>query len=133
MRKASMVLGIIGGAICILYILFLILIVCFSTLAVPFPTGESAWGGGGMNVDTAGWLTQVIPIIALGILLLVGGLGLAGGIIVKKRNVLGGVFMLVASVFGIVTCVSFILLLLGGIFALVKERPSAELLPPQNV
>ena len=43
--------------------------------------------------------------------------------------------MLIASVFGIMTCVSFILLLLGGIFALVKERAPlspVETLTPQK-
>ena len=73
MRTASMVLGIIGGAICILYVLFIILMICFSTLAVPFPNGESPWAGDGINPNTANWLTQVIPIAAIGIWLLLGG------------------------------------------------------------
>ena len=115
MRKASMVLGIIGGSISILYTLFLI----FTTLLI----GSLGPTPGAFRLHlTAGGVILLI----VGLLLLAGGgLGLAGGIIVPKRNVLAGVFMLVSSVFGVMTCVSFILLLLGGIFALVKEQPPA--------
>lgn len=57
-----------------------------------------------------------------------GVLGVVGGILVKKKKILSGVLMLigaVASFFTIWGIIVAILLLLGGIFALVNEPKNA--------
>ena len=133
MKNTSMVLGIIGGGIAILFGLFLML-------------------GGMMYLNTSTWenmynastgmsdaisksqyiqLTTTGGAVFLGFgieSVVAGALGLIGGIIVKKKNVAAGVMMLIAaglSVLVFFNVASMILFILGGIFALKKE--------PQNV
>ncbi len=60
-----------------------------------------------------------------------GVMGLVGGIIVKKKNVLAGVLMIIAAVlslFSFFNIISMVLFILGGVFALMRERQNA--MPP---
>ena len=54
-----------------------------------------------------------------------GILGLVGGLIVKKKNVAAGVMMIIAaalSLICILNIISMVLFILGGIFALMRDR-----------
>lgn len=119
MRTASMILGIVGGAIAILSGIILILFGAY------FADG-SFFGGFDYynNLDffynnfyaimfTAYLMFGIIGIAA-------GGVGLAGGIIVKKKNTVAGVLLIIAAVFTF--SIPFIL---AAIFALVKEKEPA--------
>jgi Protein of unknown function (DUF4064) len=133
MKNASMVLGIIGGAIAIVYGLFLV-------LGGAVFMNTSMWEN---NYNTSKSMSDVVPesqyiqeTTTAGIVFLsfgigsaiAGALGLIGGIIVKKKNVASAVMMIIAgglSFLAFYNVLSMILLILGGIFALMKE--------PQNV
>lgn len=133
MKNTSMVLGIIGGAISIL---FGLLLVQGGTMFMNTSIWENAY-------NTSEALSDVMPesqyinqtttagavFLGFGIgSVVAGALGLIGGIIVKKKNVASGVMMIIAAVlslFAFFNLVSMTLFILGGIFALKKE--------PQNV
>ena len=56
-------------------------------------------------------------------------LGLTGALLVKKNNVLAGVLMLVGCAMALFTFfgfLGFLLMLLGGIFALVKDSSQPQ-------
>ncbi|MDD4096458.1 MAG: DUF4064 domain-containing protein [Oscillospiraceae bacterium] len=132
MRNASMVLGIIGGVICIPEGLFLI---AAGVIFINPEIWQSIYNPG---LTEAG--RQFLPdsrlisfsatlFIIFGVLFFIAAaLGLIGGIIVKKKNVASGVMMIVAAVLSLLAyfnVLSMILFLIGGILALMKE--------PQNV
>ena len=107
MRTASMILGIIGGTLTMLWGLINVLItgVLLSEL---FPTAVTVLLGTVLGILGAG-----VP-------------GLVGGIIVKRKNVAAGVLMIVSaalSIFAYFNFISIILFVLGAIFALIKEQP----------
>lgn len=151
MKKAAMVLGIIGGALTILISLFyIIMFAALGTLTGTdfdyfeysndiFDTSMKTYQevsliNAATPIDQAGAaasMASFICIFIFGFILLGGGLGLAGGILAEKKSVMAGVFMLVASVLSVFYCITFILLLLGGIFALVKSRDTAPPPAPQ--
>ncbi len=116
MKTASMVLGIVGGAIAII-------------TGLLYAFGLSAFLGGffegfarssdSFDFSYLSNLYNTLFIVFGIVCTLSGVLGLIGGIIVKKHNIAAGVMMIVAAVMSI----SFILFLLGGIFALMKEKP----------
>lgn len=64
----------------------------------------------------------VIWVIA-GIVVIGGILGIIGGALVKRNNVLGGILMLVAAFLGSPAVVPFVVFLIGGILALINEKP----------
>ncbi len=168
MRTASLVLGIVGGIIAILYGLILILggsILMSSNLwenaydewsssgnwsgSLDSWDTNGDWGDGGweyhyhvdMPEDVPEWVfTDVIPmgggiVIGGGILAAVAGIvGIIGGSMAKKRNVAAGIMMIVAGALCMVAFfnfVSLVMLVLGGIFALIKEKqkPAAQYPP----
>jgi len=62
-----------------------------------------------------------------------GIMGLVGGIIVKRKNVAAGVLMIIAAVlslFSFFNIVSMVLFILGGVFALMRERQKPVYAPP---
>lgn len=89
--------------------------------------------------DSSGELQDIMPesefiqqnasagtvFLATGICSAVAGiLGLTGGIIVRKKHVAAGVMMIIAAVlslFGFLNVLSMILLILGGVFALIRD------------
>ena len=117
MRTASMVLGIVGGALAILTGIMFILMGAY------FIDGSFFFGGfdyydsldGFYNSFTS---TMFTVYLVLGILTIAAGaLGLTGGIIVKKKNVTAGILLIIGAV------LTFsIPLILAAIFALVKEK-----------
>jgi hypothetical protein len=149
MKTAARVLGIVGGALAI--------IICIWTIAgiaiadgfvnqsniINEAINEAQESIQDQDIPELDSLPSALPnlitgsynlgiglAITFGILGLIGGvLGLIGGILVPKNNVLAGVFMLVGGVLTFSGCITFILLVLGGIFALVKGK---EPLVPAN-
>ena len=118
MKIAGMVLGIIGGMIAIVYAAFLIFGgAMFGTLPVQ----------NGLINESQQFGFRVFT--SLGIAGLIGGVcGIVGGALALKKRVLSGVLMLVGSVLSMVgffNFLSFILLVLGGIFVLIPDKQTA--------
>lgn len=109
MKTASMVLGIVGGALRLIGAFILVLI---ANVMLPALTATSHI----QNTEAFSLIRTIYDFIAIPIGL--GGiLGLIGGLVVKKNNTAGGVLMIIGTVLGL-----DILLLLGGIFAFIQEK-----------
>jgi hypothetical protein len=139
MKTASMVLGIIGGAISIIFGLLLILGgVSFMDDGLWEDVYDYTDGYEKMSLQAAAiqsptgifgtlFLSMGISAVAA------GALGIAGGCIVKKKNIAAGVMMIIAaaiSVFAFFNLITVILFILGGVFALKKEPPAMPPYPP---
>ncbi|MEX1307757.1 MAG: hypothetical protein AB1Z19_04445 [Eubacteriales bacterium] len=133
MRKASMILGILGGAIAILIALIIIGSALFFTAAVPVLMDSEFYGEEYNNYDSIDFNVEksfgfVIAFVTSygGGVLLSGILGLTGGLLVPKHNVLAAVLMLLGSAITLILfyygIIPFLLMLLGGIFALVTDN-----------
>lgn len=140
MRKASMVLGIVGGGLSLLAALLFIIggIVFMATDPSLF---ENLFDNMYMDMDyIAGFIFNMtgniigVVFIVFGVIKAVCGvLGLVGGLSVKNKNVTAGVLMIVAAGLSLLLSggwITMILFTLGGIFALVKEKPPV-VTPPQ--
>lgn len=133
MKKASSVLGIVGGALS----LFMALLCVVGGIVLMAMNSSAIWDfvrrfdvnvpffGNNMfdwSLDIAG-----IAVIIFGLLKAACGvLGLVGGTMVPKNNVTAGVLMIVAAGVSLVITGGFfsmVLFTLGGIFALIKEKP----------
>jgi hypothetical protein len=58
-----------------------------------------------------------------------GGLGIAGGVMVRKKNIASGVLFLVAAAASYFNFPSLVCFILAGIFAFVKEKPKPIFYP----
>jgi len=121
-----MVLGIIGGVLCILLGLFLLFTgVIFINPEIWQNIYKTTEAGRQFLPDSRLISFSATLFIIFGVLsFIAAALGLIGGIIVKKKNVASGVMMIVAAVLSILAyfnVVSMILFLIGGILALMKE------------
>ena len=144
MKKAGMVLGIIGGAISILICIMMLFGLTIGGMALQKEgVVDQAINEAQRQLDEQGFENRVEigPFsnvignfigfgfgiaIFFGIIGLAGGvLSLIGGIRIEKNNVLSGIFMCVAAVLTIWLFIPFVLSLLGGIFALVQTKPQA--------
>ncbi len=159
MRKASMVLGIVGGTIGLLFAVLLI----FGGLAYinlaphnitlyPHDVPNSwdvltdndfdVFAFDGLNdfFDDFYYETLITDRAVMGTVFMVlgvctaiaGVLGLVGGLIVKKKNVAAGVLMIIAAVLSFFNIISMVLFVLGGVFALMRDRSKQQqgYLPP---
>lgn len=135
MRKASHVLGLVGGCLALvcacLYVLggifllagggnFINEIIHMTRGFANVPRFPFDWLGGSLVGFGA------VIIIFLGIMHVASGiLGVVGARSIEKNNIQAGVLMLVGAGLSLLSGFGFIpmvLLLLGGIFALVKEK-----------
>ena len=134
MRKASMVLGIIGGAISLLGALSSIIVGFVMKSDTGFLSDLfNRVCSGFFNITTDIW--GVVMIVTGVIQIVCGVLGLVGGLTVNKKHVTAGVMMIVAAGISLLITgwLAMILFTLGGIFALVKEKPPvAPVQPPVN-
>ncbi len=161
MRTASTILGIAGGALAVLIAIFSMIGTLAIFTAIPdvmdnalefsddfnyndgdfsFDNGEFSFDNGEFSFDSdinglagSGWNFVATWIIISHIIAIIGGiLGIVGGAIVKKKNVVAGVLMIVACVlagfsgWGILCSIA---LLIGGILALVKEKTAQPAYP----
>ena len=143
MRKASSVLGIIGGA----WSLLMELISVVAGIFIISLNSHGMWDfvrQFDINIPFFGdklfdWSFDIFGIIVIIIGVLNAGcgvLGLVGGNMVRKNNITAGILMIVAAGLSLIITGNFfsmVLFTLGGIFALVKEKPPvAPLQPPVN-
>jgi len=131
MRKASMVLGIIGGSIALLLALIFIIISINYRGSGHTWLQEDAMASGEVQTDS-GVVGEIAFLIAGSCAFAAGVLGLTGGIIVKRKHVVSGVMMIIAAILSLLSyynVVSMILFVLGAIFALKMPR-NAVLYPP---
>ena len=140
MRTASMVLGIVGGCLALLIGALAILGgVAFNTMP-PIDHSEF-YAEHNLEYDQAevdqSQKTAISMFFVLGgIICLFGLLGIAGGILAKKKNILAGIFMLFSGglCFSVIWAIlAAIPLILGGIFALVKEKPHEKAVKSQAI
>ncbi len=140
MKKASYVLGIIGGCLAVISALLCLALGLFLLLGsqaffselfsfinevaihnVPFNF---------IDGNFVGVISGVFVLFTAVISLAAGVLGLIGAVSVNKNNVKAGVLMIVGAGLCLITPVigffPMALLLLGGIFALVKEKPEQD-------
>ncbi len=141
MRKASMVLGIIGGSLAIFVALFTMLGgVAFSYLGQTdvwtenieeATKDDSVFDAETVTAAFEGPKFAANVFLVIGAVIFISGvLGIIGGAIVNKNNIAAGVLMLLGGMIALFTLwafISFILLLLGGIFALVKDTSGNKL------
>jgi|GEM_PF-1522359 len=153
MKTASLVLGIIGGVLAIIFAIITMAGGAFMGGAAGYIQGTDEFGStmdeltdqleaegfviedGDVNFDALddainyGAGAVATGLYIAGILGIVGGiLAIVGGALAKKKNVLAGIFMLVAAVPSFFTFLGFlasIVLIIGGILALIPEKQSA--------
>lgn len=141
MRKASHVLGLVGGCLALVCAFLYVLGGIFLLAGGGNFINEilrMAGGFGRVPRFPFDWLRGslvgfgAIIIIFLGIMHAASGiLGVIGARSIEKNNIQAGVLMLVGAGLSLLSGIGFIpmvLLLLGGIFALVKEK--TPLSPP---
>jgi hypothetical protein len=138
MRTASRVLGIVGG--CMAIVFSLVIIFAGVMFAVVIPSIENSefhidvepdndfYDSYNFDDETLNKFLSIPGFIFFclrSLIFISGVLGLVGGILVTKRNVLSGVLMLVGGAICLVIIWAFliaVLLIIGGIFALVNEN-----------
>jgi hypothetical protein len=141
MRKASSVLGIVGGALALacaaIGIVGGVLLTAFAPDFFQNFSGffrNDFMPGNMPSFMGFAWQAGGIVIIVVSVMMLaVGVLALMGGNLVKKNNVKAGVLMLVGGGISMFTgygWVITVLCVLGGIFALVKEKSPDNAPPP---
>ncbi len=141
MKTASRVLGIVGGCIAFIFSAFIILGgVAFSTIFpnIEFPENDTEIIVNGEkiefdnNIDKDSYQKAGLVFVGYGSAILFAGiLGILGGIFVKKKNIVAGILMLVGSAISFFTLWGIfisLLLLLGGIFALVRDSSNNKTL-----
>lgn len=119
MKKTSMVLGIIGGIIAIVIALFVIGGGIF-VRSFPEIAENARIATRGLGFDIVGSWTIIIGVV----ILLNGVLGIVGGSMVRDYNTAGAIMLLTASFIALITLwsiLSFVLFLMAGIFAFVKD------------
>lgn len=141
MKIASLVLGIIGG---VLAIIFAIVFIAGGALMGSLTQGidklsaqMEAQGWEVVKDETASTLVSNAAGVAAGTLWLIGiagivgaVLGIVGGALAKKQSVIAGILMLVAAIpsfftgFGVIASVLFIV---GGIFAFIPQKSPQDL------
>lgn len=139
MRKASSVLGIVGGALsllmallCVIGGILLMTMDSGSLRSLFFSMSERMDFGPRFLLDWSAYIGGIVLIVFGVIKAACGVLGLVGGLKVKTNNITAGVLMIVAAGVSLLLTAGWlatILLTLGGIFALVKEKPVAPPLP----
>lgn len=142
MKTASLVLGIIGGVLAIIFaIVFIVSGALVNTFADSFSSGmdeltEQLKAEGWEVTDNAEIPANVSGLAnaaagsfwIIGILSIIGAvLGIVGGALAKKKNIVAGVLLLIAAVPSFFTGLGFlasILFIVGGILALIPEKPA---------
>ena len=130
MKKASKVLGIIGG---VLGVIIGIILSVYGALFVIIGNVASSPGDDVNALENLFSVLGGAMFYGYGITCLILGLiGIAGAVLgfvgaskVKKRHILAGVLLLVAAVLSISTAIGIIatvLFILAGIFALLREK-----------
>jgi hypothetical protein len=139
MKTAGRVLGIVGGAIALVYAFWFVFI---GFLIIPSGsyTNEEGYaveqqysqnGGSILENDenvVLPFATQRIHPSDIGMLVfialnLIGGiLGLVGGIVINKKPVLSGVLLIIGAVFTALFILPMVLMVIAAVFAWIKPK-----------
>ncbi len=150
MKTASLVLGIIGGVLAIIFAIVFMIGGAFVNSAASYVQDMGEFGGAmdelseqleaeGFTVEDSdvnydalddainyGASAVATGFYIAGILGIIGGiLGIVGGALAKKKNVVAGILMLVAAVPSFFTglgIIASILFIIGGILALIPDK-----------
>lgn len=150
MKTASLVLGIIGGVLAIIFgIIYIVGGIAASSLVGSADALGNTLDEFSEAMEAEGWVVEdadldfegyddvynasvgagITMVYVVGILSIVGAvLGIVGGAMTKKKNVIAGILMLVAAVPSFFTglgIIASILFIIGGILALIPEKQSA--------
>ncbi|MDD5017528.1 MAG: DUF4064 domain-containing protein [Eubacteriales bacterium] len=150
MRIASLVLGIIGSALAIIFALSFILLGVFSNNAfeavnemddtfdnvlIQFED-EDVQIETNIDFDTMSniFTGALKPFLLIsGILSIIGGvLGAVGAILIKKYNIAAGILFIVAAVLSFFTLIGIfasILFIVGGILSFIPEKQASAVAP----
>jgi hypothetical protein len=153
MKTAGMALGIVGGALAIIFALISIFGIVVADTALRSDAVQSAIQEAQQQINENGgdiFMDEDIPLeaqeylargnlndlvrtgfglgagfaIAFSILGLIGGvLGLIGGIVLKTKSTLSGVFLIIGAVLTAFYCLPLILMVIAAVFAFVKPKP----------
>jgi hypothetical protein len=129
-----MVLGIIGGALSLVGALSSIAIGIVMNSEIGFFADLfNKVYSGFFNITADTW--GIVMIVCGAAQAICGVLGLVSGLTVKKKNITAGVLMIIAAVVSLLITgwLAMILFTLGGVFALVKEKPPVPPLPQPPV
>ncbi len=122
MKTASLVLGIIGGVLAIIFAIMFIASGALVNTAVDTLEGFDAFD----EVYNAAVGATTTWLYVAGILSIIGGiLGIVGGALAKKKNVLAGILLVVAAIASLFTALGFIatiLFVLAAVFAFIPEK-----------
>ena len=133
MRKASRVLGIVGGSVCLFSAIILGLVILAmasfsefefyddSLLNMSFAQGTSAYSA--LDPTIKDEILSILPYLICSFV--AGALGITGGVLVRKKNIVSGILFIVSvgASDGYFNFPSIICLILAAIFAFVKEKP----------
>jgi len=135
-----MVLGIVAGSLCLVVALFLALAIWgFASLSDiqyyfdgndVFENMSYAHSVATLPVDTADNSDLIWGVLPFLICAGVGGaLGIAGGVIVRKKHIASGVMFIIAALASFYLLICAICFILACIFAFVKEKPRLAYYP----
>jgi hypothetical protein len=144
MKTAGRVLGIVGGAIAILIALIYSFLIIFSIPGGEIPTAANeemqqysedsgdVYGEDSFTFDPGQYFSErrvaavqpnvVLFVALLGLGLIGGILGLIGGIVINKKPVLSGVFLIIGAVFTALFILPMVLMVIAAVFAWIKPK-----------
>lgn len=140
MKTASLVLGIIGGVLAVIFaVVFIIGGALVSSMESGMDALASQMAAEGWEVTDNSNASNVVSAAAgaaagtlwlIGIASIVGAvLGIVGGVFARKKNILAGIFMVVAAIPSIFTglgLIASVLFVVGGILAFIPEKTSQK-------
>lgn len=154
MRTAGMIMGIVGGAFALLFAVLLILGSVAITNLSPWNNTYgyeydydydydyddfnnwddfNQYDNDIISDSTARNIAGTVFLIPGICGAIAGVMGLVGGIIIRKKNVASGVLMIISAVLSLIcffNIVSMVLFILGGVFALMRDRQKVVYAPP---
>jgi len=130
MKTASVILGIVGGALDAL--IALIIMIFGGSLVGLFLNSGAVEGLEG--AEYAGSMITGAVVFVGFLVLLVGVLAIIGGVVARKNLTVGGILMLAAGLLnffgGWVGAIVALMLIVGGILALVAASEAKKVAPP---
>lgn len=131
MRTASLVLGIVGGVLAIIFALVFMLGGAFVNSMGGALTEMESQGWevesdlGDMTIDGATGLAASMFYIVGGASIVGAILGIIGGAMAKKKNIVAGVLLIIAAIPSLFTglgIIASVLFVIGGILAFIPQK-----------
>lgn len=127
MKKASMILGIVGGALTLVAVYFSMVIDSQLNAVFNMVLEKPAPAEPVLSID---W-----QMVAIGLVITV--LGIVGGLMVRKHRIAAGIMFIIAAVSSVILFSELFgaLFAIAAVFALIKEKPkrvdASERVSPQ--